>query len=136
MRQCGGCTLCCRVMKIAEPDFQKPANVWCKHCHVGKGCKVYEEQPLVCSKFKCLWLTDMTLTEEERPDRVGFFVTMEGPLAKVNCDPERDDQWRGEGLLTRLREKHHIVMQQGLQVTFMPSYGLSMPEKLVLDWSL
>jgi hypothetical protein len=72
---CGSCTACCRIYAIAEmPD--KKAGDWCKHCDIGKGCRIYEERPPTCVLFECLWLQSQKREDERermspamRPDK-------------------------------------------------------------------
>ena len=52
-RGCGSCTLCCKLIGVTE--LEKPAGEWCKHCEVGKGCKIYAERPETCSAWHCGW---------------------------------------------------------------------------------
>jgi hypothetical protein len=54
-RQCGGCTLCCKLLGVAE--LSKPPGKWCKHCEVGKGCRIYgdPDRPEVCRGWYCGW---------------------------------------------------------------------------------
>ena len=65
-RSCGGCTACCKVFSISE--LAKPEGVWCKHCNVGSGCKIYARRPKECKDFRCMWLLGHG-TEQERPDK-------------------------------------------------------------------
>lgn len=60
---CGTCSLCCKLLKIeAEPEISfefKSWNTWCPHCKPGSkkgGCQRYDNQPIACSRFKCIWL--------------------------------------------------------------------------------
>lgn len=71
-RTCGGCTLCCKLMKVGEID--KPAGAWCPSCVPGKGCGVYDTRPGECRDFRCLWLQGF-LRDEWRPDRIKAVVT-------------------------------------------------------------
>src|SRR5262249_38591454 len=60
-RECGKCSLCCKVFKFSKSElfpFDKPRGEWCRHCEVGKGCSIYETRPELCSDFKCLWLME------------------------------------------------------------------------------
>jgi len=70
-RTCGSCTACCKTHPIAE--FKNPAGVWCQHCDIGKGCKIYERRPQECQDFKCDWLFGH-LAENEKPDLVKIVV--------------------------------------------------------------
>jgi hypothetical protein len=38
-KQCGDCTLCCKVMAIEM--LAKPAGAWCPHCTAKRGCTIY-----------------------------------------------------------------------------------------------
>ena len=53
-KTCGSCTLCCKVVGVAE--LKKPADVWCGHCNKAKGCKIYDTRPQECRTFYCLFL--------------------------------------------------------------------------------
>lgn len=66
MRQCGECSLCCKLIEITE--IGKPARQWCPDWDKGKGCTIYENRPDVCRNFSCLWLTG-ELPEKLSPRR-------------------------------------------------------------------
>ena len=55
-RECGDCTLCCKVMAIEQ--LAKPASAWCPHCKPGRGCRIYADRPAECRAFSCLWLVN------------------------------------------------------------------------------
>jgi hypothetical protein len=42
-RECGSCSMCCKVYNIAE--ISKPAGKWCSHCKPGKGCVIHDAPP-------------------------------------------------------------------------------------------
>lgn len=67
VRTCGGCTACCKTHAVHE--LPKKAGVWCTHCDIGKGCKIYEGRPRGCADFQCGWLLGMW-NEEDRPDKL------------------------------------------------------------------
>lgn len=98
VRQCGGCTMCCKLFKIEE--FEKPADVWCPHCDKGKGCKIYrkENYPKSCGEFQCLWKFEIG-EMKDRPDK-SKVVLYTGPLPEgvlqlqVHVDVGRPDAWR------------------------------------------
>lgn len=78
-RECGKCSLCCKVLGIiASPPIlpaHKHPNRWCQHCAPGRGCKVYDRRPQECVDFQCAWLQNEEWTDDMRPDLVGFVVT-------------------------------------------------------------
>lgn len=67
-RACGSCTACCKAPSLSTPEYYKPPGVWCKHCAVGQGCKIYNKRPRACQNFECEWLKGYG-SEKERPDR-------------------------------------------------------------------
>jgi hypothetical protein len=103
-RTCGSCTQCCKAFAVRE--LAKPANRWCRHCAIGKGCAVYADRPLTCRQFACGWLLN-PLPDELRPDRskVVMFepATMPGVLA-MHVDPGRPDAWRQGGVARIVKE--------------------------------
>lgn len=81
---------------MAIDELKKPASIWCPHCAIGKGCKIYEDRPDSCRKFRCLWLDDERLPEAMRPDKtkVVFHVQKQEGRLKINVDPDRPDAWK------------------------------------------
>jgi len=65
-RTCGGCTACCKTHGVYE--LSKDAGIWCPHCEIGKGCKIYSERPTACQEFKCAWLIGVG-APKHRPDK-------------------------------------------------------------------
>ncbi|WP_097140873.1 YkgJ family cysteine cluster protein [Rhizobium subbaraonis] len=100
-RSCGTCTLCCRLPEIDL--FEKPANVWCRHCIEEKGCSIYEHRPSVCRDFLCLWMTDEALGEEWEPARSHMMIYRQGPQITLLVDPDHADIWCSEPYHTQLQ---------------------------------
>jgi len=69
-RQCGGCTACCREMRIEaldNPAFEKCPN------QVQGGCGIYETRPDECRTWHCAWVRDdQFLSDRDRPDKGGM----------------------------------------------------------------
>lgn len=109
-KSCGTCVLCCKVMGVSMPpisDAYKPPGVWCEHCAIGKGCRVYAERPTTCQQFDCLWLQvpNKALGQELRPDRVGVVLqpTSDGTGIVAHCDPKTPTAWRHPKVLPLLK---------------------------------
>ena len=101
-RTCGSCTLCCKVFKIAELD--KPAGRWCTHVRAGAGCSIHDEKPVSCQVFQCLWLSAPTLSDEWKPERARFVVSVEsGGALQVTLDPAQPTAWRKEPYHSQIR---------------------------------
>jgi hypothetical protein len=113
-RQCGQCTLCCRLLPQAE--IAKPANQRCQHQR-HTGCKIYSKRPHSCRIWSCEWLLGAPL---RRPDFGHFVVdimpdfitaTREGeapqriPVVQVWVDPRHPDAYNDPGLRAYLAER-------------------------------
>jgi len=111
-KKCGGCNLCCKVPPIAA--LNKPAGQWCIHCEVGVGCQIYANRPAGCREFSCLWLSDLTLGPEWRPDLARFFLSSyHGNQLAVLCDPGYPLAWRREPYYRKLRDWSAVARRQG-----------------------
>jgi hypothetical protein len=107
MRQCGGCTLCCKLLPV--PPLKKLAGHRCQHQRHGKGCAVYETSamPASCSIWNCRWLVNNDTADQSRPDRSHLvidlmpdYITLQNPetgerheieVVQVWCDPHYPD---------------------------------------------
>jgi hypothetical protein len=123
-RQCGDCTLCCKLMAIEE--FAKPASAWCPHCKPGQGCLIYPDRPAECRAFNCLWLVDERLDQHWKPDRSKLVLTTSEDGIEIRCDPGFAGAWRKEPFR---REIHRwAVSGETLDMTVVIIIG----QKLVL----
>jgi hypothetical protein len=127
-RSCGGCTLCCQLIGVAE--LNKKSFEDCVHRHgvlhaSGPGCGIYASRPRSCAAWACMWLrSDPTdWPEAERPDRVGFVVDelvdlirlngVETPAAQIWVSQGFDDAWRqdpGTAIIAALINKGLAVL--------------------------
>ncbi|HUU85486.1 MAG TPA: hypothetical protein VM243_18460 [Phycisphaerae bacterium] len=93
-RQCGTCSLCCKLLGIEELD--KPQGQWCPHCDPPHGCMIYSRRPGECRAFNCAWLENAALGDEWKPTRskmVLYFID-EGARLVAHVDPGTPDAWR------------------------------------------
>ena len=96
VRDCDGCTLCCKVMGIKE--LEKPSGVWCEHCEMGVGCRIYASRPAECASFTCGYLAIAALGEEWKPSRSKIVLSLnaDGKRVVAHTDPARPDAWKQE----------------------------------------
>jgi hypothetical protein len=75
-RQCGECTACCTVM--GAKTIGKPYYCDCEH--QGAGCAIYNDRPLECQAYACMWWAAEFggIPEEDRPDKLGLMFDV-GP---------------------------------------------------------
>jgi hypothetical protein len=95
-RECGTCTLCCKVLFIRELD--KPMGRWCSHCKPGQGCMIHASRPQECRDFFCVWMVDPRLGAEWKPEKSKFVITNDksGVNLMIRCDPGFPQAWRQE----------------------------------------
>jgi hypothetical protein len=98
---CGTCTACCQVFSI--PPLNKKIGVWCQHCDIGKGCRIYQDRPKMCREFACLWLLSQTQEKSEarlgpelRPDRSKVVISpsTDHEVIYFTTMPGYPDAWR------------------------------------------
>lgn len=70
MRQCGDCTLCCKLLEIHE--IPSGIGEYCQYCKVGSGCMIYEARPKECSDYQCMWTMMDRVSDDLRPDKCGI----------------------------------------------------------------
>ena len=74
-RECGTCTVCCKVPTIDDPALRKLPGVLCKNCTPEHRCGIYETRPSDCRDFYCVWRM-IPLGDEWRPDRSEILIVM------------------------------------------------------------
>jgi hypothetical protein len=72
-RNCGTCTVCCKILKIDVPELKKLSDLLCLNC-TAVGCKIYENRPSVCAEYHCGWKILRHLGDDWRPDRCGVLI--------------------------------------------------------------
>jgi hypothetical protein len=66
MRECGDCNLCCKILKVPDVRGQeKPSCTWCPLAVKGGGCSDYENRPMECREWECLWLSSGSESKPE-----------------------------------------------------------------------
>jgi hypothetical protein len=116
-RECGACTLCCKVLSIEE--IGKPSDAWCRHCKPGRGCSIYEARPGVCRGFACLWLINEAFGDEWFPARAKIVVDMhknkDGKnICRFHVDPAYSNRWREEPYYSQIKRTSLIGLRGDL----------------------
>src|SRR5262245_48894704 len=97
-RTCSGCTLCCSLPGVVE--LQKPVFTICKHCAVGKGCKIYEVKPQECTDFLCSYRLSPEVAEYWNPKVCGMILHREVSgnidMTSVMCSNGAKHRWKQE----------------------------------------
>lgn len=125
-RQCGGCTLCCRLLPVRS--LGKKDNQRCVHQRHHKGCAVYGKLMSVapeCRIWNCRWLVN-DAGDTRRPDHVHYVVDImpdfikaqddetgaiaEVPVVQVWVDPKFPDAHKDPALREWLDCNGHIAL--------------------------
>ncbi len=129
-RQCGTCTLCCKVMGITA--LQKPAGRWCPHCAAAKGCAIYAERPQECATFACAWLTDERFGPEWKPDKAKFVLVIDHLRKRftVHVDSDQPGAWKRPVYYQKLRDTMLSALSRGWHpfVIVAGHYSLVLPQ--------
>lgn len=120
MRECGSCSMCCRVLPIPSPEeIKKPGNVWCKHWSKKTKCSIYDSRPEVCKKFFCDWISNDALPDEVRPDKSKVILKYneQGKLIVVVSDQDPQAWQKGlMGAILREYENAYSVYCGGIKL--------------------
>ena len=98
MRNCDGCTLCCKLMPIKSEN--KLAFEWCKFCNPKEGCTIYDTRYEECKVYQCLWTwADGTLGElikDFKPNKVKFLMNFnqKTQAIEITNDPAFPNAWK------------------------------------------
>jgi hypothetical protein len=120
--RCGGCTLCCKLLKI--PQLNKPGGLDCHYCTPGVGCSIWKNHPSDCRDFVCLWHSNPEFPDEFRPDQCGVIFEPGGEkIMLANVDPGRPDIWL-QGLARKfiencLESRITVVIMTGSEKRFL-----------------
>ena len=102
-RSCENCTLCCKVLGIAE--LAKARNDVCTHCDWRKGCQIYIQRPGACRDFDCSYLLSPSLDDAWKPTTshlvLGYMADADVTLVYV--DPDHPGIWRQEPYYSRIK---------------------------------
>jgi hypothetical protein len=97
-RTCSGCTLCCSLLGIVE--LQKPVFTICKHCVIGKCCKIYEVKPQECTDFLCSYRLSLEVAEYWNPKVCGMVLHRETngetDMISIMCSNSAKHRWKEE----------------------------------------
>lgn len=102
--------MCCKLLGIGE--LEKPRDIWCTHCDIGKGCKIYSERPESCKVFRCLWIDGVGVPElwPARSKAVFMISPLDEKQLQVNIDIGKN--WRG----TRIDRAINSYLNMGYNV--------------------
>lgn len=126
-RQCGGCSLCCRLVPVEE--LHKPAGKRCKHQRFARGCMIYAVRPISCREWSCMWLIGDEGGQPldlARPDRSHYVVDVMPDIIRITnnetgkvdqidvmqvwVDPAYPDAWKDKALLDMIERVGVIAL--------------------------
>ena len=112
-RACGSCSLCCKLVGIAE--LKKPMGQWCPHCLKHGGCGIYDSRPEECRTFNCGWLMNAEVGDEWLPTRAKMvlYYLRDGGADKlvVHVDSGSPLAWRNEPYYSQLKRWSQSLLE-------------------------
>lgn len=144
MKDCGECSLCCKLIDV--PGLAG-AGKWCPNCKPGAsagGCQIHEDRPSVCLGFDCFWRAE-SWPDELRPDmcKVIFEALPGVRTILMSVDPSRPDAWKEPSVLNvvsilRRKGRPLVVKTKNDSEMFVPEgwtqQGVLKEIKQVMDW--
>lgn len=102
-KECDGCTMCCELLPV--PQLQKPESVLCGQCEVKVGCRIHNVRPMVCRTFDCVYIQDIDMDLELRPDNCKvMFEKVTDTLYLALELPRNVGSWKSEKVLGFIKE--------------------------------
>jgi hypothetical protein len=102
-RTCGDCHACCVSPSIEE--LGKPLGVVCQYIQ-NHQCSIYARRPTVCREFECAWKFLEFFSEDERPDKIGIYVSFDNYLCLTifEAHPNAIDAPIAQRLMDKLKK--------------------------------
>jgi hypothetical protein len=127
-RECGTCTMCCKVMGIKE--IAKPPGQWCPHCRPGKGCNIYLDRPRECRTFSCDWLQAEALGPEWKPEKSKIVLVSRFHRMVAYVDPSTPTAWKKSPYHERLLALMRLGLAENrlVYVSVSERYTLLLPD--------
>ena len=113
-RQCGDCSLCCKVLGI--PELDKPKDSWCPNFVAGAGCRIYADRPPSCHNFVCRWLSDPSMGPEWKPSVCKMVIDSRPSLFVAHVDPAVSRPWCAEPYISALKRLSAQGLTKGVIV--------------------
>lgn len=116
-RDCGTCTLCCKVFDV--PVLDKPSGRWCQHCLPGQGCGIHATRPQYCRDFFCLWITQGWLGDEWKPavSKIVLTISPLNGMLTAQVDAQTPNAWRRDPYYRHLKQWAAAALPRGQIVT-------------------
>jgi hypothetical protein len=113
-RECGDCSLCCKVLGI--PELNKAKDAWCPNFAAGIGCHIYADRPPSCRNFVCRWMSDPAMGPEWKPSICKMVIDTRRSLFVVHVDPAVTKPWRAEPYFSVLKRLSARGLTRGTMV--------------------
>tara|TARA_R110000772_G_scaffold20466_2_gene56803 strand:+ start:93657 stop:94112 length:456 start_codon:yes stop_codon:yes gene_type:complete len=100
-RECGECTLCCKLLDI--PWMESLPNTYCSKCEINKGCTIFKSVPKKCSDYNCEYLKSETMGDELKPNVCNvIFEEIAKTIHLALVDPDYINAWKEEPVMNHI----------------------------------
>lgn len=110
-KQCGECSLCCKVMGI--PELRKPKDTSCVHIVPHRGCDIYGERPQSCRNFACHWLVNSAVSDAWKPSTCHMVIEAKQRSMVIHVDPDFAEAWRSEPYFSEIKAMAKAGLDKG-----------------------
>lgn len=76
--------MCCVLLNVDTPEFQKMPQTACAHLKAGGGCAIHATRFPVCRTYHCGWRFLKGLGDDWRPDKSGILVDFQAEGLPAN----------------------------------------------------
>ncbi len=103
-RECGACTLCCKLMAIEA--LNKPKGEECPNCIPNVACRIYDTRPGECRSYYCEFLKQGNLPDYWHPRLCHIVLTFDRSRNRLSAyvDPVAEQAWRQEPHYSDLKQ--------------------------------
>jgi hypothetical protein len=115
--KCDGCTLCCKLLDL--PWVDSPSGLWCRHCNIGVGCKIWNDGiPIDCFNYKCVYNDLDNPPIELRPDKCKIiFENVDSSIILGTMHPDYNESYKKK----IIRDQVEILLKREMSVVFTSS---------------
>jgi hypothetical protein len=146
MKDCGKCSLCCKLIDV--PGLAG-AGEWCPNCKPGMsggGCRIHDDRPSICLGYNCFWRAE-SWPDKFRPDKCKvIFEALPGVhTILISIDPSTPSAWKENNIqivIDKLKSKGRplVLKTKNGSEMFIPKgwdqQAVLKEIKQVIDWKV
>lgn len=112
MRQCGSCTLCCKLLEIH--DIPSKIGEWCTKCDKTRGCTIHPTRPQECRDYQCMWSQmPETVSAKLRPSKchIIFDKLSEQTICGMQDPDYEQHKWTALQIKEFIKQGYSVIIR-------------------------